>query len=117
MLLSKDVTIQHRPKDAELVKKATTAALKQYKEIAGLESDVKFEGELADDSAGGVIGSTMAGRIRVDNTLAERLRILEEKVRWSLLLLACPKPLTRTQMLPELREDLFGKNPHRKFYT
>lgn len=21
------------------------------------------------------------------------------------------------QMLPELREDLFGKNPNRKFYT
>jgi V-type H+-transporting ATPase subunit E len=99
LLLSKDVSIAHRPKDADLVKKSTEEAKKQYKEISGLESEVSFEDSLADDSAGGVIGSAMGDRIKVDNTLSARLRILEEK------------------MLPELREDLFGKNPNRKFYT
>jgi hypothetical protein len=93
------VSIAHRPKDADLVKKSTEEAKKQYKEISGLESEVSFEDSLADDSAGGVIGSAMGDRIKVDNTLSARLRILEEK------------------MLPELREDLFGKNPNRKFYT
>jgi hypothetical protein len=45
--------------------------------MSGRESKVSFESSLADDSAGGVVGS---GRIKVDNTLGERLQILEEKV-------------------------------------
>jgi V-type H+-transporting ATPase subunit E len=48
-------------------------------------------------SSGGVIGSTLKGKIMVDNTLDERLGILEE------------------MMLPEIRSDLFGKNENRKF--
>ncbi|KLT46012.1 vacuolar ATP synthase subunit E [Cutaneotrichosporon oleaginosum] len=99
LLLSKDVTLAHRPKDKDLVKKSAEEAKKQYKEISGLEAEITFDDSLADDSAGGVIGSTMGDRIKVDNTLSARLHILEEK------------------MLPELREDLFGKNPNRKFYT
>ncbi|TXT10943.1 hypothetical protein VHUM_01694 [Vanrija humicola] len=99
LLLASDVTIAHRPKDKALVQKASKGALKQYKDLSGRESTLTFEDTISDDSAGGVIGSTLAGRIKVDNTLAERLKILEEK------------------MLPELREDLFGKNPNRKFYT
>lgn len=74
------MTIAHRPKDKALVQKASKGALKQYKEIAGLESTLTFEDTISDDSAGGVIGSTLQGRIKVDNTLAERLKILEEKV-------------------------------------
>lgn len=62
------------------MKKAAEGAQKRYKEIAGRESKVDFEGELNDESAGGVIGSSMGGKIRVDNTLEERLHILEEKV-------------------------------------
>lgn len=39
----------------------------------------------------------MQGKITVDNTLEERLRLLED------------------QALPELRTALFGSNPDRKF--
>ena len=99
MLLSPAVTLAHRPKDGKLVKKAAEAALKAYKDLAGRESKLEYESTLPDDSAGGVIGSAMAGRIKVDNTLDARLKILEEK------------------MLPELRHDLFGQNENRKFYT
>jgi V-type H+-transporting ATPase subunit E len=99
MLLSPGVTISHRPKDEDLVKKATDAALSRYKDVSGRESKVEFNADLPDDSAGGIVGSTMAGRIKVDNTLGERLKILEDK------------------MLPELRHDLFGVNENRKFYT
>jgi len=83
MLLASDVTIAHRPKDADLVKKAAKKAGDRYKEMSGRESKISFEDSLNDDSAGGVTGSTMGGRIRVDNTLQERLKILEEKVSWS----------------------------------
>ncbi|OCF30489.1 V-type H+-transporting ATPase subunit E [Kwoniella heveanensis BCC8398] len=98
-LLSEKVTLAHRPRDADVVKKATSAAQKRYKELSGRETQVEYDQSLPDDSAGGVIGSSMAGRIKVDNTLGARLTILEEK------------------MLPELRHDLFGPNENRKFYT
>ncbi len=80
MLLAPGITLSHRPKDTELIKKASESAQGKYKEISGRESKVEFEASLPDDSAGGVIGSTLAGRIKVDNTLGERLKILEEKV-------------------------------------
>jgi V-type H+-transporting ATPase subunit E len=98
MLTADNVTLAHRPKDEALFKKASVAANKQYKEMAGRGSTIELHASLPDDSAGGVIGSTMAGRIKIDNTLSARLHILEEK------------------MLPELRADLFGANPNRKFF-
>jgi len=85
MLLAPGVTLAHRPKDTDLVKKATEAAQGKYKDISGRESQVEYDSSLPDDSAGGVIGSTMAGRIKVDNTLGERLKILEDKVRFVLI--------------------------------
>ncbi|WVQ87624.1 hypothetical protein IAS59_001351 [Cryptococcus gattii] len=98
-LLSADVTLSHRPKDAKLVEKSSQEAQKRYKDIAGRESNISFDPSLPDDSPGGIIGTAMGGKIKVDNTLEERLKILEEK------------------MLPELRHDLFGPNENRKFYT
>lgn len=46
-----------------------------------------------------MIGASLGGKIKVNNTLEERLRILEEK------------------MLPEIRTDLFGNNVNRKFFN
>lgn len=80
MLLAPTVLLEHRPKDADTVKKAAKKAGERYKEMSGRESKIEFDGTLNDDSAGGIIGSTMHGRIKVDNTLSERLKILEEKV-------------------------------------
>ncbi|ORY29502.1 vacuolar ATP synthase subunit E [Naematelia encephala] len=98
-LLSSNITLTHRPKDTDAVKKSADAALKRYKDMTGRDTTIDYDASLSDDSAGGVVGSSMAGRIKVDNTLSERLKILEEK------------------MLPELRHDLFGANENRKFYT
>lgn len=57
-----------------------------------------------------------SNRISVDNTLDERLRLLEDRVR-----LASHHSefwlITTMQMLPEIRKDLFGINENRKFYT
>jgi V-type H+-transporting ATPase subunit E len=114
MLLSQDIKIAHRPKDTDLVKRASDSALKRYKEMSGRETEVEYEDSLNDDSPGGIVGSAMAGRIKVDNTLGERLKILEEKVSLTTRFYSV---LTRWQMLPELRHDLFGVNESRKFYT
>jgi hypothetical protein len=42
---------------------------------------------LNDDEAGGIVGSAMGGKIKIDNTLTERLKILEQKV--VLILILC----------------------------
>lgn len=50
------------------------------------------------DRAGGIILTGGEGRIEINNTFEERLRLLE------------------TAALPSIRETLFGKNENRKFY-
>ncbi len=71
---------------------------------------------LTGSSSGGVIASTMQGKIQVDNTLDERLGLLEHDVRvffhGESSYIA---ELYGVQMLPEMRTDLFGKNPNRRF--
>lgn len=55
------------------------------------------------------------GRITIDNTLDERLRLLEDRVCDGFECLADTHP--RIQMLPEIRHDIFGINENRKFYA
>jgi len=99
MLMAPEVTIDHQKAAGDFINNAGDAALKRYKEISGRDCKLDFQTEVSDESSGGVIGSVMNRRIKVDNTLDERLKILEEK------------------MLPEIRTDLFGKNPNRRFYN
>lgn len=99
MMMAETVRIEHLSSDEELVKPAGDKALERFREESGRECKIEYAAELAEDgkNAGGVVGTTMTGRIRIDNTLEARLRILEEK------------------MLPEIRQDLFGPNKNRRF--
>ncbi|KAI5455236.1 V-ATPase V1 sector subunit E [Naganishia albida] len=100
ILVSPDVLIEHTPSASDVVKKAGDSALDKYTEMSGRTSKIEYKDSLSDDTcSGGVVGSMMQGRIKVNNTLDERLHILEE------------------EMLPEIRTDLFGKNPSRRFYN
>ena len=67
-------------------------------------------------SAGGVKLVSGNGRITLDNTLDERLRLLEDRASALDPLGVCMLNLP-SQMLPEIRKDLFGPNENRKFYT
>ncbi|KAI0372003.1 ATPase V1/A1 complex subunit E [Pilatotrama ljubarskyi] len=98
-LLEPDVTVHAREKDVEKVQRAADGAVKQYKEISGRTVNATVKGTLSNDIAGGVKLVSGTERITLDNTLDERLRLLEDR------------------MLPEIRADLFGPNPNRKFYT
>jgi len=64
------------------MQKASKNASTKYKEMSGRSVEIKLEEGLNDKEAGGVIGSAMGGKIKIDNTLTERLRLLEEKVSW-----------------------------------
>jgi V-type H+-transporting ATPase subunit E len=67
-------------------------------------------------SAGGVKLISGTRRITLDNTLDERLRLLEDRVRPPSVVNSHGSDIS-AQMLPEIRHDLFGPNENRKFFT
>ncbi|KAI0916112.1 hypothetical protein AcW1_010033 [Taiwanofungus camphoratus] len=98
-LLEPNVTVHARETDVEIVQRAVDGAAKQYTEVSGRTVNAVVKGTLSNDIAGGVKLISGSQRITLDNTLDERLRLLEDR------------------MLPEIRNNLFGPNPNRKFYT
>jgi len=98
-LMESNVAVLARKKDLDIVKQSADAAAKLYNEISGREVQFDVEATLSDDGAGGIKLVSGSRRITIDNTLDERLRLLEDR------------------MLPEIRHDLFGANENRKFYT
>ncbi|KAI0051609.1 ATPase, V1/A1 complex, subunit E [Auriscalpium vulgare] len=98
-LLEPAVTVLVRAKDHAAVDRAIEAAKKSYNDISGRQVDVEVDATLSDELSGGVKLISGTRRITLDNTLDERLRLLEDR------------------MLPEIRHDLFGANENRKFYT
>ncbi|KAF8913628.1 ATPase V1/A1 complex subunit E [Mucidula mucida] len=98
-VLEPSVTIHARKSDVALVQQAADSAAKTFTDLSGRAIDYDVEGTLSDDGAGGIKLISGTKRITLDNTLDERLRLLEDR------------------MLPEIRKDLFGPNENRKFYT
>lgn len=98
-ILEPKVTVHARNKDVALVQQAADNAAKTYKDVSGRDVAWSVLGSLADDGTGGVKLVSGNGRITLDNTLDERLRLLEDR------------------MLPEIRRDIFGSNDNRKFYN
>ncbi|EEH16417.2 hypothetical protein PABG_06504 [Paracoccidioides brasiliensis Pb03] len=99
-LNERKVQVRARKKDYEVVRKAIGEAEAEFKEKVGRESSVELleSDPLPEGSAGGVIIIGTAGKIDINNTFEERLRLLE------------------IDALPAVRETLFGKNKNRKFY-
>ncbi|KAJ7583419.1 ATPase V1/A1 complex subunit E [Mycena floridula] len=94
-----EVTILAREKDVALVQQAAESAAKNYKDLSGKDVAFSVEGGLKDEGTGGVKLISGTRRITLDNTLDERLRLLEDR------------------MLPEIRLELFGPNENRKFFN
>jgi len=97
--MESEVTVYSRKKDADVAKEASSNAAQKYLDISGREVKVNLQNTLADDGAGGIKITNGSGRITIDNTLDERMRLLEDR------------------MLPEIRADLFGLNENRRFTT
>jgi len=94
------VVVRCREKDRGVVEKAAGEAAGEYKEKMEKEVEVKVDEKnyLPEDSAGGVSIVGGGGKIDINNSLEERLKLLE------------------TDALPMVRTQLFGKNDNRKFY-
>ncbi|KAI8632793.1 ATPase, V1/A1 complex, subunit E [Xylariaceae sp. FL1651] len=99
--LSEDeVVVKARKGDSEIVKEAAKEAEAEYKKETGQSSKVKLDEEdpLPDGSSGGVMIVGGSGKIEINNTFEERLRLLQSSA------------------LPAVRKALFGPNPNRKFF-
>jgi len=80
-ILEPSVGIYGRKSDVDIVRQAAENAAKAYKDISGLDIEFAIEGSISDDaSQGGVKLVSGTGRITLDNTMEERLRLLEDKV-------------------------------------
>jgi V-type H+-transporting ATPase subunit E len=82
LILSPSCTLTVRKADRTLATSAAEAASKAYTDISGRKCTVAVEEneELPADGAGGVKLAGAGGRIKVDNSLDERLGLLEDKV-------------------------------------
>ncbi|CAF9919462.1 V-ATPase V1 sector subunit E [Imshaugia aleurites] len=94
------VTVRARKTDYDIVKKAINGAKKEYKEKLGKDVNVELDEKnpQPEGSPGGVSIVGGGGKIDINNTLDERLKLLE------------------TDALPMVRTTLFGKNENRRFY-
>ncbi|KAI1140878.1 ATPase, V1/A1 complex, subunit E [Hypoxylon sp. FL0543] len=99
-LSESDIQVRARKEDYSVVNDAIKDAEEEYKKTTGKETKVTIDEEnpLPEGSSGGLIIVGGQGKIDINNTFDERLLLLQSSA------------------LPAVRETLFGKNPHRKFY-
>ncbi|KAA8590456.1 hypothetical protein FQN60_014390 [Etheostoma spectabile] len=98
-LLEHKVTIRCRQQDVEMVQAAVDKVSPIYKEAVKKNIVVKIDLErfLPSGICGGVEVYNDNGKIKVSNTLENRLELMAQ------------------QMMPEIKVDLFGANLNRKF--
>ncbi|EDV91322.1 V-type proton ATPase subunit E [Drosophila grimshawi] len=93
------VTLRCRAVDVPLVRGVLQSAAEQYKSAMRQEVELFIDEKefLAADTCGGVELLALNGRIKVPNTLESRLELISQ------------------QLVPEIRNALFGRNVNRKF--
>jgi len=99
-LVESKVSVRCRKKDTDVVKKAAESAKKEYAEkLKGREVEITVDEKenLPEGSAGGIVMFNGTGKIEINNTFEERLKLLE------------------TDALPSVRLSLFGENENRRF--
>ena len=79
-IMEHEVVVQGRKKDSSALGKAIESASSEFKEKTGNEIKITQKDELSDDLAGGVIVTGHSSKLTVDNTLDQRLHIMEECV-------------------------------------
>ena len=99
-LMEPFVVIKVRKADVAVVKDAAKIAVDNFSKQAGFSVDFKVDESsfLDKDVAGGVVIVNGSGKISVNNTLDERLKLLSESA------------------LPAIRLEIFGPSKTRKFF-
>lgn len=98
-LMEERAVIRCRHQDLQIVQSVLEGSINAYRQ--GMKQDCRIHVDqdnfLPSDIAGGIEIYSYNGKIKVENTLESRLELMAQ------------------QMLPELREMLFGANPNRKY--
>uniref|UniRef100_A0A060T3R2 ARAD1A11594p n=1 Tax=Blastobotrys adeninivorans TaxID=409370 RepID=A0A060T3R2_BLAAD len=99
-LMEEKVRVRVRKSDVDVAKKAGADAAKDYEDKSKRSVTVEVDESeyLPTDSAGGCIVLNESGKIEVNNTLEERLKLLSDTA------------------LPAVRYQVFGPSPSRKFF-
>ncbi|XP_064472748.1 V-type proton ATPase subunit E-like [Ornithodoros turicata] len=99
-VLEKDVIVTCRRKDTQIVQAALDVASKVYRKKTNLNGSIVLDKDnfLPDECFGGIELTAMKGRMKVCNTLDNRLSLISQKI------------------MPQIRSDLFGPNPNRKHF-
>lgn len=99
ILAEPKIGLRCKKNEQDKVKQAAEAAAKEYNEKTGdkCETVIDEKEYLPEESAGGVFLTGSNGKIELNNTLDERLKLCE------------------TEALPSVRTTLFGANENRRF--
>ncbi|KHJ33050.1 putative vacuolar atp synthase subunit e [Erysiphe necator] len=99
-LNEKKIFVRARKSDYDTLKKSITDASKEFKKNIQRDIEVSIieANPLPEESSGGIFIISGGGKIDINNTFGERLKLLQENA------------------LPSIRTALFGKNENRKFY-
>ncbi|KAJ8682711.1 hypothetical protein QAD02_018503 [Eretmocerus hayati] len=98
-LTETNVVIRARQADHPLIESLIPGIQQEYKNVVKKDINLKLDQEnfLAADSCGGVELLAARGRIKITNTLENRLELIAQK------------------LIPEIRTALFGRNTNRRF--
>jgi len=98
-LLEPHIIVRTRQQDVNIVESVLPKAMEKYQQLSNKECTVFVDKEtyLPQDTTGGVEILSQTGRIKVVNTLESRLELISH------------------QLIPEIRNALFGRNVNRKF--
>lgn len=98
-LLENFVVIRIREKDQKMVEGLLSTVVEEYKKISGKDINLKIDTQsfLPAETCGGIDLLAQKGKIKINNTLEARLELIA------------------SQLVPEIRIALFGRNPNRKF--
>ena len=88
-----------REKDEALIEGLIGSVSADYKQMSGKDIKLKIDKDnfLPAETTGGIELTAQRGKIKITNTLESRLDLIS------------------SQLIPEIRIALFGRNPNRKF--
>lgn len=94
-----EVTIRCLPDQVDLVQSLLNNAAATYQQMTQQQVNIELDRKnfLQESKIGGIVLITKRGRLTIDNTLVARLNLISQ------------------QLLPEIRNTLFGENKNRKF--
>lgn len=98
-LFESSITLRVRPQDREIVKSVLPTVATKYKDVTGKEValSVDDQSHISQDLTGGIELFTHQNKIKVNNTLEARLELISQ------------------QLVPQIRNALFGRNVNRRF--